>query len=86
MLIMNSSQILYCILIIFVKNPYIYIALVILIYFSYGANYGMYPTQTVRIYGDVDGGRIYTIAFSAFSIASVIQFLSHYFIVKKMGN
>jgi len=59
--------------------------LVILIYFSYGANYGMYPTQTVRIYGNTNGSRIYPITFSAFSIAFVIQFVFHYFIVKKMG-
>jgi hypothetical protein len=86
MLILNSTQIVYVVLIIFVKNEYFYIFLVIMIYFSYGANYGMYPTQTVRIYGNVDGSRIYPITFSAFSIASVIQFLFHYFIVKKMGN
>ncbi len=85
MLILNTSQIVYVVLIILVKDKYFYIILVILIYFSYGANYGMYPTQTVRIYGNVDGSRIYPITFSAFSIASVIQFLFHYFIVKKMG-
>lgn len=85
MLILNTTQIFYVVLIIFVKNPYIYIGLVILIYFSYGANFGMYPTQTVRIYGNIDGSRIYPATFSAFSIASVIQFLFHFFIVKKMG-
>ena len=85
MLILNTTQIVYVVLIILVKNQYFYIFLVILIYFSYGANYGMYPTQTVRIYGNVDGSRIYPITFSAFSIASVVQFLFHYFIVKKMG-
>ncbi len=74
------------VLIIFVKDPYFYIFLVVLIYFSYGANYGLYPAQTVRIYGDKNGSRIYPITFSAFSIASVIQFLFHYFIVKHMGK
>lgn len=86
MLILNTTQIVYVVLIILVKDKYFYIFLVVLIYFSYGANYGMYPTQTVRIYGNVDGSRIYPITFSAFSIASVVQFLFHYFIVKKMGN
>lgn len=85
-LILNSSQIVYMILIIVIKDPYVYAVLVILIYFSYGANFGLYPTQTVRIYGDSDGSRIYPIAFTAFSIASVIQFLFHFFIVKNMGK
>ena len=85
LLILNTTQIICVFLIIFVKNPYFYIFLVMLIYFSYGANYGLYPAQTVRIYGDTDGSRIYPITFSAFSLASVIQFLFHYFIVKRIG-
>lgn len=85
-LILNSTQILYMLLLIFVKNPYIYAILVVLIYFSYGANYGLYPAQTIRIYGQNDGGRIYPIVFTAFSIASVIQFLFHFFIIKNIGK
>ena len=85
-LILNTTQIVCVVLIILVKDPYFYIFLVVLIYFSYGANYGLYPAQTVRIYGDKNGSRIYPITFSAFSIASVIQFLFHYFIVKRMGK
>jgi MFS family permease len=85
-LILNTTQILCVVLIILVKDKYFYIFLVILIYFSYGANFGLYPTQTVKIYGDADGSRIYPIIFIAFSLASVIQFLFHYWIVKRMGK
>ena len=60
--------------------------LINLIYFSYGANYGTYPAQTVKLYGDKDGSRIYSIVFIAFSLTAIIQFFFHYFIVKNMGN
>lgn len=72
--------------IIFVKNQYVYLLLILLIYFSYGGVFGIYPAQTARIYGSLDGGRIYSVVFIGFALASVIQFLFHFFIVKNMGN
>ncbi len=60
--------------------------LINLIYFSYGANYGTFPAQTVKLYGDKDGSRIYSIVFIAFSLAAIVQFLFHFFIVKNIGN
>jgi hypothetical protein len=35
----------------FNKDENLYIFLTIATYFFYGANFGIYPTQTVRIYG-----------------------------------
>lgn len=82
---MNTSQIIYMILIILVSDARIYAFLVILIYFSFGAIYGIYPMQTMKIYGDVDGSLIYSVIFTGFSLASIIQFMFHFVIVKHMG-
>lgn len=60
--------------------------LILAIYFSYGANFGLYPAMTAKIYGEKDGGRIYSVVFIGFASAAVIQFMFHFFIVKNMGN
>ena len=43
-LIMNTTQIIYMVLIITVQSHQAYVALIMLIYFSYGGIYGIYPT------------------------------------------
>ena len=34
-----------------VENQYLYLVIVAVIYFCYGGNYSVYPTHTVRIFG-----------------------------------
>ena len=61
-----------------VENTWTYGIVVGLTYCAYGGTFGIFPTQTVRIFGDKLGGNIYWIIFSGFSTAAVIQFVVHY--------
>jgi hypothetical protein len=40
----------------------------------------------MRIYGDIDGSRIYSVVFIGFSLSSIIQFMFHFLIVKNVGD
>jgi OFA family oxalate/formate antiporter-like MFS transporter len=51
-------------------SEYLYLAMVCLIYFAYGGNYSVYPTQTIRIFGSEMGPKIYWITFSGFTIGN----------------
>ena len=55
-------------------------------FFCYGGTFGIFPTQTVRIFGEKLGGNIYWIVFSGFSLAGIIQFLGHYLFVSFLGT
>ena len=41
-----------------------------MIYFVYGANYSIYPTQTVRVFGNKIGPKVYYIVFLGFSLGT----------------
>lgn len=55
-------------------------------YCCYGGNFGIYPTQTMRILGAENGGKFYWITFTGFGIGAVLQFLIHYLFVNIMGK
>lgn len=55
-------------------------------YCCYGGNFGIYPTQTVRILGKKVGGECYWIIFTGFGIGSLLQFLIHFIFVNQLGN
>lgn len=39
----------------------------------------------MKVYGDVDGARIYSVIFTGFSLAAIVQFMFHFVIVKSIG-
>lgn len=86
MTILDSSLLVCCCICIFVHNEYVYIVMVILTYFFAGSFYGLMPTQTVRIFGDEIGSKIYPFIFSGFTLASISQFAIHEFGIRKWGN
>lgn len=45
-----------------------YLVAVSLIYFVYGGNYSIYPTQTMRVFGNKVGAKVYYIVFLGFSL------------------
>lgn len=55
------------------------------IYFCYGGTFGIFPTQTVRIFGEKLGGNIYWIVFSGFSISAILQFTIRYLLISNLG-
>jgi hypothetical protein len=55
-------------------------------YCCYGGNFGIYPTQNIRILGEKMGGKCYWITFTGFGIGGVLQFLIHYCFVTVLGN
>lgn len=63
-----------------------YILLVPLVYFCYGGYFGLFPTQTIRIFGDHKGTNMYWMVFSGFSLAGILQFLSYYLFVLLIGH
>ena len=62
-----------------------YLILVVAAFFTYGGNYGIFPTQTVRILGKDIGSRVYPYVFSGFVISGIIEFFLHYFLVGELG-
>lgn len=69
-----------------VENKWTYMIIVPVTFFCYGGTFGIFPTQTVRIFGEKLGANIYWIVFSGFSISSIIQFLGHYLFVSFLGT
>ena len=59
---------------------------ILMTYCCYGGNFGIYPTQTVRMLGAKVGGKCYWMIFSGFAIGAVFQFLIHYIFVSVLGN
>lgn len=62
-----------------IENENLFLVAVSVIYFCYGGNYSIYPTHTVRIFGQQLGGKIYYVVFTGFSIGiypiiEVVQF------------
>ncbi len=53
-----------------VQNQYTYLVAVSVIYFCYGGNYAVYPTQTMRIFGQELGSKVYYIVFLGFSFGT----------------
>jgi OFA family oxalate/formate antiporter-like MFS transporter len=53
-----------------VKNKVLYLIAVCLVYFAYGGNYSVYPTQTIRIFGSERGAKLYYIVFIGFSLGT----------------
>lgn len=51
-----------------VDNEYLFLVAVSIIYFNYGGNYSIYPTNTMRIFGPKIGGKVYYIVFIGFSL------------------
>lgn len=51
-----------------VQNEYLYLVGVSVIYFCYGGNYSIYPTHTMRVFGQDLGGKVYYIVFGGFSL------------------
>jgi hypothetical protein len=60
----------------------LYLIYVVLCYFFYGGLFSIFPAKTYLVFGSKEGGRIYGYVFIGFSIAAVIQFLLHYFLVR----
>ena len=84
--IINTCLLCYCILVYFITNGTVYVILVVLIYSSYGALYGLMPTQVFRLVGEKYGPLIYPFVFVGFTIASNSQFLFHELVVRNKGN
>ncbi len=55
-------------------------------YCCYGGNFGIYPTQSVRILGEKVGSKCYWIIFTGFGVGAVLQFLIHYIFVTVLGK
>jgi MFS transporter, OFA family, oxalate/formate antiporter len=53
-----------------VQNDYCFLVAVSVIYFCYGGNYAVYPTQTMRVFGQELGGKVYYLVFSGFSFGT----------------
>jgi MFS family permease len=53
-----------------VESEPMFLGAVSLIYFVYGGNYSIYPTQTMRVFGTHVGGKVYCIIFIGFSLGS----------------
>lgn len=69
--IINSVLLAFAIILPFLADskPMFLIA-VCLIYFVYGANYSIYPTQTMRVFGTTVGSKVYFIIFIGFSVGN----------------
>lgn len=52
-----------------------------IIYFCYGGTFALFPTQTVRVFGEQVGIKLYCVVFIGASLGSVLQFLLHYLVV-----
>ena len=63
-----------------------YSILVTLAYFCYGGSFAIFPTQTVRVFGEENGSKIFFLVFIGASLASILQFSLHYFIVEQFEN
>lgn len=59
---------------------------VTLTYFFSGTFYGIMPTQSVRILGDMIGTTLYPIIFSGFAFASISQFIIHKVVILNWGD
>ena len=55
-----------------VENEDLYLVAVSVIYFCYGGNYSIYPTHTVRVFGQQLGGKVYYVVFTGFSIGTYL--------------
>ena len=53
-----------------VGNEYAFLVAVSVIYFCYGGNYSIYPTHTVRVFGQKIGSKVYYLVFTGFSIGT----------------
>lgn len=53
-----------------VQNEYLYLVAVSMIYFVYGGNYSIYPTQTVRVFGNSLGPKVYYMVFLGFTVGT----------------
>jgi MFS family permease len=53
-----------------VEYDYFFLIGVCIIYFCYGGNYSVYPTHTVRIFGQELGSKVYYIVFTGFSLGN----------------
>ena len=69
-----------------VNSFFTFLLIIIFNYLAYGGTYALLPTQIVRIMGEKAAVRIFWLAFSAFSIASTLQFLIHYFLITNFGE
>ena len=77
MTILNTSLLICCISFYYHTNGVIYVILVVFTYLSYGAFYGLMPTQVFRIVGEKYGPLIYPFVYFGFTMASNSQFLFH---------
>jgi OFA family oxalate/formate antiporter-like MFS transporter len=57
----------------------------IIIYFAYGGLYAIFPSITYKIFGTLNGAKIYSLMFFGFGLGSSIQFLVHYIMVNNFG-
>lgn len=55
-----------------VQNQYTFLIAVSIIYFCYGGNYAVYPTHTMRIFGQELGSKVYYIVFTGFSFGMML--------------
>lgn len=55
-----------------VENEDLYLVAVSVIYFCYGGNYSIYPTHTIRVFGQQLGGKVYYVVFTGFSIGTYL--------------
>ena len=51
---------------------FLYLIAVSCIYFVYGGNYSIYPTQTVRVFGSKIGAKVYYLVFFGFSFGTYV--------------
>ena len=69
--IINSILLVFAITLPFVADSKpLFLIAVSLIYFVYGANYAIYPTQTMRVFGTAIGGKVYFIVFTGFTVGT----------------
>lgn len=68
---LNLILLLCCILFIWaVENNYSFLIVVAITYACYGGNYSIYPTETIRVFGNKNGAKLYFIVFTGYSLGS----------------